>query len=177
MNNASTYIPSAYSVGAKDSIQAFADSTTITLPIGYSNWRVDKEFLVFERDGNITTTEVQDEGVYNRSRENQPELILGKNASYVFHDITPAKDLTFYNTDGTTFTPTSVVSDKITITLPDTVSFVLEFGSASDVVTNRGRIITNASQDEFFHTVMVDGKKLPVSKYTINEKSIVINDL
>ena len=177
INNASTYIPSAYSVGAKDSIQAFADSTTVTLPIGYSNWRVDKEFLVFERDGNITTTEVQDEGVYNRSRENQPELILGKNASYVFHDITPAKDLTFYNTDGTTFTPTSVVSDKITITLPDTVSFVLEFGSASDVVTNRGRIITNASQDEFFHTVMVDGKKLPASKYTINEKSIVINDV
>ena len=177
MNNASTYIPSAYSVGAKDSIQAFADSTTVTLPIGYSNWRVDKEFLVFERDGNITTTEVQDEGSYNRSRENQPELILGKNASYVFHDITPAKDLTFYNTNGTTFTPTSVVGEKITITLPDTVSFVLEFGSASDVVTNRGRIITNASQDEFFHTVMVDGKKLPVSKYTINEKSIVINDV
>jgi hypothetical protein len=177
MNNASTYIPSSYSFGAKDSIQVFADSTTVTIPVGYNNWRVEKEFLAFERDGNITTTEILSEGVYNRSRENQPELILGKNASYVFYDITPAKDLTFYNTDGSVFTPTSVVGDKIIITLPDTISFVLEFGSASNAVTNRGRIITNLSQDEFFHTVFVDGKKLPTSEYTINESNIVISDI
>ena len=177
INNVSTYIPSAYSLGAKDSVQLFADSTDITIPVGYSDWRVDKEFLVFERDGNITTTEILSEGVYNRSRENQPQLILGKDASYVFHDITSANDLTFYNADGSVHTPTSVVGDKITITLPDTISFVLEFGSLSGPATNRGRIVTNLSQDEFFHTVYVDGKKLPISEYTINANSIVISDI
>lgn len=177
INNVSTYIPSAYSLGAKDSVQLFADSSDITIPVGYSDWRVDKEFLVFERDGNITTTEILSEGVYNRSRANQPQLILGKNASYVFHDITSTKDLTFYNTDGSIFTPTSVVGEEITITLPDTISFVLEFGSLSDPATNRGRIVTNISQDEFFHTVHVDGRKLPISEYTINENSIVISDI
>lgn len=176
MNNASTYIPSSYSMGAKDSIQLFAEDSIITVPVGYGNWRVDKEFLVFERDGNITTTEVLSEGVYNRSRTNQPELILGKDTSYVFHDITPAKDLTFYNTDGSIF-PTSVIGEEITVTLPDEVSFVLEFGSASDSVLNRGRIITNLSQDEFFHTVYVNGRKLPASEYDINETTIEITDI
>lgn len=181
-DNVSTYIPSSYSLGAKDRVQVLlnGDVDDVTIDIGYDNWRVDKEFIIYERDGNITASEVLSEGVYNRMRTNQPDLVLGKDTTYTFHDLTLAQDVKFYDIgtglDIETIVGHPVVITRsgvdISVTLPDSSGYVLEYGTAD--IKNRGRIVTSQSFDELFHDVFIDGEKIPFDNYTVTANTIVI---
>lgn len=182
----STYIPSSYSFGAKNSIQVIPGlAQEVTIDVGYNQWRTDKEFVIYDRGGKVTASEILTEGVYNRVRVDQPTLILARNTTYEFHDLTPSQNLRFYDpvsgddVETVIGHPVTIVRSGVNIyvTLPDELIYILEFGP--DVLdggdpTNRGRIVTNESQDELFHTVFVNGRKLAFSEYTVNADSIVI---
>ena len=180
------YTPTHYSLGAK-SYQQYTVSQlpTVTIsdidykeiPVGRSAWEVDKEFLVGYVSNELTVSEILTEGVYNRTRDHQPTLVLAKNTTYVFHDLTSTQELMFWDMAGTEINASHPTIDyvrngnTIEITMPDIQNYVIQYGIDGG---DKGNIITNVSEDEFYHDLMIDGIKLKIAEYIIESNRILL---
>lgn len=175
------YIPSAYPLGAKTKIQVIADKEDVVVPVGSSNWEVDREYIIFLLNGRVTASEILIEGTYNRSRIQCPEIILTFNKEYVFHDLTPDQELKFWcgetgeDIETVIGHPVTVVRDgpDIRVTVDAPRGYVFYYGTTD--VNNRGLIAVVTSDDQFYHEIYVNGEYLDNSEYEITSNSILIS--
>jgi len=178
----SSYFPSAFSLGAKEHVQVIADSgSDVVIPYGTDNWSVNKEYLVFNLNGKISTSEILTEGSYNRSRTNQTNITLGGGKTYTFHNLLPDEELKFWDVDTGNDIETipgyevTVVRDGPYIYLQVPESFIslnILYGTVD--INNRGIITVVPNTEDFYHHLYVNGVHLDVSAYSISSNSIVI---
>jgi hypothetical protein len=180
----SSYIPSAYTLGAKTHHQTIVNGPvgdTVTLDIGADNWITAQEFIVFSLEGQVSITELLSESSYNRKRQPQPNIVIGLDQEYVFHNLYPGEELKFWDIpsgqeiETLPDHPVSITRDgtNITVSVQGDQPYSFQYG-INQIAGIVGYIVATNDINSFYHKLYIDGELLTHNQYNINNSSIDI---
>lgn len=184
----SVYKKSAYGFGTKTktSIVTTADhiSNGMELPVGYLDWRVQKEIIV-QGDATVTSFEKTTGDNWNLCFEDQTDITIGSGVQRVFRDLTLNGNLGFWeedetgtlvNVEDTNYVGNIVVArsgNVIEVLNTNPSGSIFYYGTSTDNL-NKIFVIEGTSQDEYFHTVTIEGTPVLKDQYVVNGDSISI---
>lgn len=166
-------------------VYEITESQDLTIPFGHSNWRFEKEALLYVYGGSPKISEIVGKGVYLNKDRN---ILTGNNQTVTLHDLVHYNDIRITTANGYDLEnpPAGVTMPDITIVrTPNSIQLVIGDVGTTTVNVNFDpdflerdnadvKIYINPDNDSIYHTVSINGTPLTHNQYQILENQIII---
>ena len=157
----------------------------LVIPFGYSNWRTQKEVLMYSYGNTPKISEITAQGVYLVKDRN---VLVGGNQTLKLHDLVHYNDIKITTVEGYDLEnpPVGAIMPDVTV-IRSGHTIELQIGAVGDINLNVDfdpdelsadnadmKIYISNNFDSISHNVIVNGKTLSVNEYQIDQDQIVI---